>query len=141
MLYNWAIINPSLVSCIAGIYPAVNLRNWPPMGDQSFQVAAHEYVPSSPDTFSKRLSEFNPIEHLQPLVASHIPIFNIHGREDEKVAYAQNSLKLTDDYKALGGQACLMTLEGKEHGHVRHDPKFFESRDLLKFLVTHAEGK
>ncbi len=152
MLYNWAIANPSSVACVAGIYPVVNIKTWPlnlkesqqkkwllmALGSREFRSAANEYE-LSVDEFLKRLPDFNPIEHLQPLAAEHVPIFSIHGNEDATVPYAANSEALTNVYRSLGGEAKLVPVEKK--GHVRYDTDFFQSVPLVEWLVANIETK
>ena len=127
MVYNWAIRHPLSVACIAGIYPVVNLNSWP-SPDQRAEVEI-EYDNMS---FEKLIAEYNPVDHLRALAAGHVPLLNIHGSDDRTV-YSLN------EYTRLGGQADLITLRGPQHGHVRGDPLFFESTELLNFLVKYAQ--
>jgi len=134
MLYNWAIRHPSGVGCIAGIYPVVNLNSWPPSDKRAEVETQYDHM-----SFVKLVADFNPVDHLRPLAAAHVPLFNIHGYDDQNVPYSLNSELLTNEYKTLGGQADLITLHGQKHGHVRGDPLFFESAEMLSFLVKYAQ--
>jgi hypothetical protein len=134
MEYNWAIRHPFSVACIAGIYPVVNLNSWP-SPDHRAEVET-EYDNMS---FEKLIAEYNPVDHLKALAAEHVPLLNIHGFDDQTVSYSLNSELLTNEYKRLGGQADLITLRGRRHGHVRGDPLFFESVEMLNFLVKYAQ--
>jgi pimeloyl-ACP methyl ester carboxylesterase len=77
------------------------------------------------------MTEFNPIDNLAPLAKAGVRILHIHGDKDELVPLCQNSGELVARYRALGGDARLVTLKGLGHG----GREFYESRDGIEFLL------
>lgn len=129
MMYNWAVENAQKVSGIAGIYPVGDLRSYP-----GLERAAPAYG-MTPQQLDEHLSENNPIDRLLPLVQAGIPIFHIHGDSDTTVPLDTNSQVIYDRYTALGGDMRLVVVNGKGHEEV---PEFFESQQLLDFMVAHV---
>lgn len=129
MLYNWAAENPQKVRCIAAIYPVRDLRSYP-----GLKAAAPAYGPSE-EELASRLAEHNPIDRLDALAKARVPIFHIHGDSDTVVPLARNSQVLCDRYRALGGPVQLVVVKGKGHAEI---PEFFQSPELLKFLMDHG---
>jgi pimeloyl-ACP methyl ester carboxylesterase len=125
MLYNWAAENPDKVQCIAGIYPACDLRSYPrlPRAAQAYGLTEAE--------LQKALPQHNPIDRLEPLAKARVPILHIHGDVDKLVPLDKNSQALYDRYRALGGPVELIVVPGKGHEAV---PAFFEEPRLVNFL-------
>ena len=136
MLYNWAIENPKDVSCIAGIFPVVNIETWPRITDKEFPAAAAAYnLPV--DRFRDEIHPHNPIEHLQVLANERVPILTIHGDQDKIVSLDGNGKTLTARYKELGGEAELIVVKGKGHAE---DDEYLKSADVIKFLLHFSKG-
>jgi hypothetical protein len=100
MLYNWAAENPESVACIAGIYPVGNLSSYPGLGR-----AAKAYGMTE-DALVAELPRHNPIDRLAPLAKARIPIFHIHGDQDEVVPLEKNSAVIKERYDKLGDRLC-----------------------------------
>jgi pimeloyl-ACP methyl ester carboxylesterase len=130
MMYNWAAENAAKVAAIAGIYPVGDLRSYP-----GLDKAAGAYG-MTPQQLQSHLSEHNPIDRLQPLAAADVPIFHIHGDADATVPLSQNSQVIYDRYTALGGRMQLVVVPGKGHAEI---PEFFQSQQLLDFMVANAD--
>ena len=128
MLYNWAADpgNSIKVSRIAGIYPVCDLLSYPGLSKAAIAYGM------TPDTFLLHLNEYNPVDRLQSLYEAGIHIFNIHGNNDTIVPLKQNSQVFYDRYKALGGDATLIVIDGKGHEEI---PEYFQSREMLNFLL------
>jgi hypothetical protein len=128
MLYNWAekTGNSLKVSRIAGIYPVCDLLSCP-----GLSKAADAYG-MIPDTLQLHIKEYNPIDRLQPLYEAGIRIFHIHGDNDVVVPLSQNSQVIYDRYKAMGGDATLIVVNGKGHEEI---PEYFQSKELLNFIL------
>lgn len=131
MLYNWAAENAERVACIAGIYPVCDLRSYPGL------AKAHRAFGMSAAELGESLSEHNPVERLQALVQAKIPVFHMHGDKDRIVPYEANSAALHARYTELGGNMVLETIAGGGHDMQRH---WFESQDLVDFVITHARA-
>ena len=129
MLYNWAVEHPNAVACVAGIYPVCNLRSYPGM-----ERACGAYGLSA-GGLADCLAAHNPIERLAPLAAARVPIFHLHGDQDEIVPLDQNSGELAARYRALGGPMELKLCPGR--GHDRW-AGWFNSQELVDFVVRHA---
>jgi alpha-beta hydrolase superfamily lysophospholipase len=130
MLYKWAEYHPGDVACIAGIYPVVNLKSWPPENSKMFADADASYrLPMS--DFRAQLAELSPLNHLAPLAKSGVPILSLHGSADSTVPSSQNSATLTQEYRELGGKADLIIIPNKGHEEV---DSFFESTAVTDFI-------
>jgi hypothetical protein len=131
MAYNWAAENADKVTAIAGIFPVGDLRSYP-----GLSTAAWPAYGMTADELAACLSENNPIDRLTPLVQAGIPIFHLHGDSDTVVPLSANSQVIYDRYTAMGGEMTLVVVPGKGHEVC---PEFFESTQLLNFMVTHVD--
>ena len=125
MLYNWAVEHPWSVSRIGGIYPVCDLRSYPGLAR-----AAGAYGMTEAQ-LEQHLREHNPVDRLAPLAAERVPLLHLHGDADKAVPLEANSGELIRRYRALGGPAELVVVNGKGHEEV---PEFFQSVRLLEFL-------
>jgi alpha-beta hydrolase superfamily lysophospholipase len=125
MLYNWAVEHPRSVSRIGGIYPVCDLRSYPGLAR-----AAGAYGMTEAQ-LQEHLREHNPIDRLAPLAAERVPLLHLHGDADKAVPLEANSGELIRRYRAFGGPAELVVVNGKGHEEV---PEFFQSARLLEFL-------
>ena len=131
MLYNWAVENPNSVGCIAGIYPVCNLRSYPGLAKACGAYAMGEAK------LAATLSEHNPIERLAPLARAGVPLFHLHGDNDEVVPLSENSAILAEAYRKHGGDIELLVLAGQGHNR---DAVWFNSSALIEFVITHAKA-
>jgi hypothetical protein len=129
MAYNWAAENADKVNAIAGIYPVGDLRSYPGLA-----TAAPAYGMTE-SQLAASLAVNNPIDRLAPLAQADVPIFHIHGDSDTIVSLAANSQVVYDRYTGMGGRMQLVVVPGKGHEEV---PEFFQSTQLLDFIVSHA---
>ncbi len=125
MLYSWAVENPKSVSGIAGIYPVCNIASYPGI-EQA--CAAYELTA---EQLQANLTKHNPIDRLAPLAEAKVPIFHIHGDQDDVVPLKDNSLLLAERYRALGGEIDLEVVVGQ--GHNMWDG-WFQSERLVEFV-------
>ncbi|MFT5368912.1 MAG: pimeloyl-ACP methyl ester carboxylesterase [Candidatus Latescibacterota bacterium] len=130
MLYNWAIDNPSSVACIAGIYPVCNLSSYPGLSKASGAYGLNE------EQLAAQLAEHNPIDRLEALSKAHIPIFHIHGDDDQVVPLAHNSGELAKRYQTLGGKMTLKVIEDQGHNMWMG---WFQCQELVDFIVAHTK--
>ncbi|MBI5768364.1 MAG: prolyl oligopeptidase family serine peptidase [Verrucomicrobia bacterium] len=128
-LLNWAADNPDKVAAFAGIYPVCNLASYP-----SLAKAAPAYG-LTVEQLTATLTQHNPIDRLAPLAAARVPLFVLHGDADKIVPLALNSQIVRDRYLALGGDVTLIIPSGQGHNMW---PGFFESTELVEFVLAHA---
>ena len=143
--YAWAFRHARSVDRIFGIYPVTDMRTWPGLnkvaGTDSFpeatapELAYHMTV----QQLESRLQEFNPIDNLKPLAKAKVKIFHLHGDSDRLVPIGPNSEELVRRYRALGGDAELQRLHGRDHGPTGgpqySDEIFYNSERGLEFLL------
>lgn len=133
MLYRWALDNPEMVACIAGIFPVVDLTSWPQPGDEHFREAAAAYSLSQTEFLAKR-KQLSPIEKIEVLAAKRIPIFHVHGTRDTSVSHEANTVWLKERYERVGGAAQVLLVDA---GHEK-SPLFFECGQLVAFLIANV---
>lgn len=125
---SWAAAHPEWVAGLAGIYPVFDLTSYP-----GIDRAASAYD-LRPDELTEKLSSFNPIERVKTLAEAKIPVFLIHGDQDEVVPLEKNSAALQARYQAVGA-GDLVTLEiahGQGHNYWEG---FFRSQQLVDFVI------
>lgn len=127
MLFTWAVEHPDCVQCIGGIYPASDLRSFPPLetGSTAFEMTPEQYL--------QELGQHNPMERLAPLAKADVPIFILHGDLDEPLPIDVHSAELARRYRALGGKIDLIVVKGKGHELA---PEFWQNPELPRFFMT-----
>lgn len=130
MLYSWANAHPDCVSCIAGIYPVCDFLSYPGVekASRAFQMKPAELL--------ERSSEMNPIDGLRSLAEAKVPIYHIHGDQDQVVPLEQNSGELARRYLGYGGPVILQVVEGQGHNMWQG---WFQSEELVRFVIQHAQ--
>jgi alpha-beta hydrolase superfamily lysophospholipase len=126
LLYNWATRHPQNVERIAGIYPVCDVRLWP-----GLTKAAAEYNMSEAQ-LAAEVARYNPIDLLEPLAKSGVPILHLHGDSDAVVPIDPHSGELARRYRALGGKMELAALAGTGHGL---GDELFKSERFAGFLI------
>ncbi len=129
MTLSWATTHPSQVGGFAGIYPVCDLASYP-----GVDKAALAYRMSAQE-LAMHLQEYNPIDQLASLAKANVPLFAIHGDVDTVVPLSDNSGKMRDRYKELGGSMELIVASGQGHNMW---PGFFQNEELVKFVKAHA---
>ena len=131
MASSWGTNHPESVAGLAGIYPVFDFRTYPGLDKAS---PAYELPP---DQLAARLKEFNPIERVDALAKAHVPVFIIHGDEDQVVPLEQNSAELARRYAAAGQANAveLMVVKGQGHNFWQG---FFRCQQLVDFAIAHA---
>jgi pimeloyl-ACP methyl ester carboxylesterase len=129
MLYNWAVEHPESVAAVAGIYPVCNLTSYPGLAKAA---PAYGYDEAQ---LADQLVLHNPVERLEPLARAAVPILHLHGDQDEIVPLAENSAALADRYRRHGGAMRIIIIEGQGHDYW---PGWFQSRELVDFIIAHA---
>jgi pimeloyl-ACP methyl ester carboxylesterase len=129
MTLSWAEENADKVAAFAGIYPVCDIASYP-----GVEKASSSYH-MTPEEFSKRLAEHNPIDQLEPLARAGVPLFAIHGDKDVGVPLEKNSAEMKRRYEALGGQMQLVIAKGQAHTMWEG---FFRSKELVDFVIANG---
>lgn len=129
---SWALAHPDRVGGIAGIYPVFDFTTYP-----GLKKAAPAYGVSEEDLL-KRLAEWNPIERGMLLAKSKIPVFVIHGLDDQVVPIAANVDRLEAMYQesGAGDQITVQRIEGQGHNFWEG---FFQCEELVQFIIKHSK--
>ncbi len=130
MTLGWAVENPNKVGGFAGVYPVCNIASYP-----GIARAAGAYK-LTPDELTARLPEHNPLDKLESLAKAKVPLFAIHGDIDKVVPLEANSGEAHKRYQSFGGEMQLIV--PKDQGHNMW-PGFFQSQELVDFVIKHAK--
>jgi predicted esterase len=82
------------------------------------------------------LSDHNPIDHLEPLAAAHVPVFHIHGDIDTVVPLETNSIEMMEKYRRLEGSMTVRVVKGKGHDLW---PGWFHCQEMIDFMIHHGK--
>ncbi len=134
MLLAWAVRHPGQVQAFVGIYPVCNLGTW---ALKNLPVTLADYQLTEAELRAK-LTELNPLDNLQGLLAHKVPMFVVQGDADAAVPYPENTQILKARYEAGGGQITVKLIPGEGH---KVSPSFFECRELLDFVLKQAATK
>lgn len=132
MLYSWAVSHADCVGGIAGIYPVCNIASYPGI------ERASPAFDLTPEQLKDDLTKYNPVDNLQALAKSRVPVFHIQGDSDNVVPHDKNSGLLASRYQALGGPVVIELIRGQGHNMWRG---WFESDTLTQFMIKQALGK
>jgi prolyl oligopeptidase family protein len=130
MMLAWAVRNPDKVRAFVGIYPVCNLASWPLKNSKAATLADFAMPESE---LRGKLSQLNPVDNLQGLLAHNVPMFIVHGDSDVVVPYDENSRLLKERYEAAGGSITVKIVPGEGH---KVSPSFFECQELVDFVVA-----
>jgi pimeloyl-ACP methyl ester carboxylesterase len=129
----WACDHPEKVAGIAGIYPVFDFRTFPGLA-----TAAPAYQLTPPELEAKG-AEYNPIERVAILAKAKIPVFIIHGDNDQMVPLKENSAELAARYKASGAESAVELTVAKGQGHDFWQG-YFRCQPLIDFAVARARA-
>jgi hypothetical protein len=134
--YAWATRHPECVERILGLYPVCDMRSWPGLekvcGEEKITDPGLGYE-MTPAELEARLTEFNPVERVVPLVQHQVKMLHLHGDADELVPLEPNSGEFVRRVQALGGDIELLVMHGVGHNR---DAKLYESEEALAFLLA-----
>lgn len=133
MMLAWGMRNPDKVKAFVGIYPVCNLASWPLKNSKPATLA--DYALPEAELVAK-LSQFNPVDNLEGLLANKVPMFVVHGDSDVVVPYEDNTGLLKQRYEAGGGSIKVKLVPGEGH---KVGPSFFECRELVDFVLAQAK--
>lgn len=140
--YNWAIAHPDRVSCIYADAPVCDFKSWPggkPQGlgegpgsaaEWAKLLKAHDF----PDTAAAVAYQGNPVDQLAPLAKAKIPLLHVYGDADEVVPWQENTGKVAERYRSLGGEITLIAKPGVKH----HPHGLEDSTPIVEFIRKHT---
>jgi hypothetical protein len=133
MTLSWAVRNPDKVTAWAGIYPVCNLASYPLKFSKNETLADYGMDEAA---IRRNLDELNPISNLTSLAKNKVPMFSVHGDNDQTVTYEDNTLLLKQNYQAAGGNCEVKIISGRGH---EVSPHFFQCQELVNFILKHAK--
>jgi len=135
MMLAWAVRNPDKVRAFVGIYPVFNLASWPLKNSKAATLADFEMTEAE---LLDKLSQLNPVDNLQGLLVTKVPMFVVHGDSDVVVPYDDNTGLLKQRYEAGGGPITVKIIPGEGH---MVSPSFFECHELVDFVLAAAKSE
>ena len=136
--YAWAAANPEKVACIYADAPVCDISSWPG-GKGSGEGSPEEWARVF-DVFGfaseAEAAEYarNPIDVLEPLAKSGVPLLHVYGESDTVVPWEENTGVLAERYRGLGGQIKLIGKPGcGHHPHGLSDPT-----PIADFIFRHT---
>jgi hypothetical protein len=127
---NWALKYSNKVACLYLDAPVCDVYSWP--GQQS---------PERQDFLKKwqlgedQLEQFtaNPVDNLEALVATQIPLILVAGTKDKLVPYQHNGAHLYQAYKKAGLEVKQILKRGKDH----HPHSLEDPAEIVEFILEH----
>lgn len=131
IVFNWAKANPDKVRCIYADAPVCDIKSWPggkgkgAGSDNAWRQCLKAYGLSESEALDERSerSHCNPIDGLEKLAATKVPILCVVGDADEVVPVEENTAILEHRYRKLGGPITVIHKPGiGHHPHSLEDP-------------------
>jgi lysophospholipase L1-like esterase/pimeloyl-ACP methyl ester carboxylesterase len=138
--YNWAVANPGRVACIYGDAPVCDFKSWPggrgkgkgSPRDWQLVLDCYNFKTEAEALAYTR----NPVDNLAPLAQAGVPLLHVYGDADDVVPWDENTGKLAERYRILGGDITLIAKPGVgHHPHGLPDPT-----PIVDFIVRHASA-
>lgn len=135
-VYNWAAENPDKVCCLYLDNAVCDFKSWPG-GCGGVPRAAKEWqncLESWGFTEEEALAyDKNPVDNLVVLAKHRVPILHLCGDEDEVVPPVENTLRVEQRYRELGGEIEVIHKPGaKHHPHCLTNPD-----PIVDFILKH----
>ena len=125
---SWALKHPDRVRAIAGIYPVYDYTTYP-----GVKRAASAYA-ISPEELTAQQASLNPVKRAHVLAKARIPVFIIHGTNDNVVPLAANTGALRDAYRSAAAGDLIEVIEAEGQGH-SFWPGYFHCQELVDFVI------
>jgi pimeloyl-ACP methyl ester carboxylesterase len=136
--YNWAAANPDKVVCIYGDAPVCDFKSWPggkgkgrgSLQDWALVLKVYHFTSEAEAlAFDK-----NPLDNLAPLAKAGVPILHVYGDADDVVPWEENTGKLAERYRQLGGSITLIPKPGVGH----HPHGLADPAPIVDFIMRHT---
>ncbi len=135
--WNYASRFPERVASLYADNPVCDFKSWP---------GGKGSGPGSPGDWKKLLTVYgfkneaeamswpgNPIDNLEPVARAGIPCLHVCGDADETVPYLENTYKLDERFRILGGKIeIILKPGGLHHPHGLEDPA-----PIVDFVLKH----
>jgi pimeloyl-ACP methyl ester carboxylesterase len=116
--------------------PVCDIKSWPGglqngMGsteDWQKCLAAYNFTEEEAKEYNQ-----NPINKVQPLIESQIPLLVVAGDQDRIVPYAENGQLMVEQYEEYGGKVKVILKKGEGHVHGLSNP-----RPIIQFILKHT---
>ena len=131
--YNWAIQNPTKVSCIYADAPVCDFKSWP-RNRSAYNWNLVLTLWNFSDEQEALAYSGNPIDNLECLVKAAIPLLHVYGDADDLVPPKENTLLLAQRYQALGGSIKLICKPGARH----HPHGLEDSTPIIEFILNNT---
>lgn len=131
---NWASRHPDRVAAIYLDAPVLDIRSWPKQTSPDLwkqAMAVYQLTPETADSWK------GPLATLEPVARAGIPILSVCGGADAVVPFADNTARLEERYRQLGGDIeVVVKASCDHHPHSLHDPA-----PIVAWILAHAGGK
>jgi pimeloyl-ACP methyl ester carboxylesterase len=136
---NWGILRPKNVSSIYNDAPVCDFLTWPAgqRGGQRSNADWERLLAVYRLTEAEALQgQHSPVHRLEPLAKAKVPLLHVFGDADEAVPYLENTQKVVENYRALGGEINVIAKPGvKHHPHSLPDPQ-----PIVEFIQSHFKA-
>lgn len=142
---NWAAAHPDRALAVYLDNAVCDFKSWP--GGKPKGLGA---APGSEPEWKKLLAaydfksdaeaaayQFNPVDNLAPLAKAKVPLLLVYGDADKVVPHAENSERVYDRYKALGGPVERVVKPGQDH----HPHGLKDVAPVVKFFTAALGSK
>jgi lysophospholipase L1-like esterase/pimeloyl-ACP methyl ester carboxylesterase len=136
--YNWAAANPDKVACIYGDAPVCDFKSWPGGKGKGKGSASDWKLVLERYHFKSEAEALaydkNPVDNLASLAKAGVPLLHVYGDSDDAVPWDENTGKLAERYRQLGGSITLIAKPGiGHHPHGLTDPA-----PIVEFIIEHS---
>jgi pimeloyl-ACP methyl ester carboxylesterase len=138
---NWAIANPDKAACLYLDAPVCDFKSWPGgkgkgKGSPPDWEACKKAYGFKTDAEALAY-QGNPIDRLEPLAKTKVPILSVCGGADDVVPVTENTAMLEQRYQALGGP--IQVILKPDCGHHPHSLK--DPAPIVEFILKHASSE
>jgi pimeloyl-ACP methyl ester carboxylesterase/lysophospholipase L1-like esterase len=127
IIYNWANQNADRIACIYADAPVCDFKSWPKGygvgvgSEQAWEECLAQYRITEEQAM---LFKGNPVDHLENIAATKVPILHVVGDADKVVPVSENTGLLKDRLIELGWDMKVLHKPGVgHHPHSLKDPK------------------
>ncbi|MHC4581756.1 MAG: SGNH/GDSL hydrolase family protein, partial [Planctomycetota bacterium] len=137
IVYNWACANPEKVACIYADNPVCDFKSWPAGRGKgkhhqpSWEACLQAYGLTAEQALEYK---YNPIDNLEPLARSVVPVMHVCGTGDTVVPIEENSDVVEKRYKKLGGKITVIRKPGVDH----HPHSLQDPQPIVDFILSHT---